>query len=84
MAVLSSPVLSTSVPAPTPVLKPPLVSVKSEYQPTAVLATPGGEVFQRVLPFRGGEVGIAAVRRRDNRLHIWQKPNADNPDQNVN
>jgi hypothetical protein len=40
MAVFSSPVFSISVPAPTPVLKLPVVTLLSENQPTAVLAAP--------------------------------------------
>jgi hypothetical protein len=39
-AVFSFPVFSTSVPAPTPVLKLPVVTLLSENQPTAVLAAP--------------------------------------------
>ena len=39
-AVLLDPELKRSVPAPTPVLKPPSVLLKSEYQPTAVFAEP--------------------------------------------
>jgi len=40
VAVFSSAVFSASVPAPTPVLKLAVVTVSSEDQPTAVLATP--------------------------------------------
>jgi hypothetical protein len=44
----------------------------------------GGKVQKRALPFRRVAAGVASIRWRDNCLRRGQKPNADNPDQNVN
>ena len=76
MAVLLFAVLNRSAPAPVAVLKLPSVLLQSEYQPTAVFADAGGEAKKGVLPFCRVEPGIAAVRRRNNRLRSWQKPEA--------
>jgi len=35
-------------------------------------------------PLSGVAGGVASVRRRTDRPRFWQKPNANNPDQNVN
>src|SRR4029453_13427002 len=50
MAVFESALLNRSVPAPTAVLKPPLVSLKSEYQPAAVLPAPVVRVLRALVP----------------------------------
>jgi hypothetical protein len=44
----------------------------------------GSKVQKRALPLRCVAAGVASIRWRDNRLRSGQKPNADNPDQNVN
>ena len=49
-AVLLSAVLSTSVPAPTPVLKLAAVSLKSEYQPSPVLPAPVVRFLRAFVP----------------------------------
>src|SRR5260370_37767987 len=43
-----------------------------------------GESLKGVLPRSSGEVGIAPGGWRADCLRSWQKPNADNPHQNVN
>ncbi len=67
-----SAVLKRSVPAPVAVLKLPSVLLKSENQPTAVFAAPVVRLKKGLGPFCSIEVGIAAVRRRDNPLRVWK------------
>jgi hypothetical protein len=74
-------VLLKSVPAPIPVLPSPVVLLKSAAEPLTVLLKPMVLLKRGFFPFCRGDVGIAAVGRRDNRLRVWQKPNADNSDQ---
>jgi hypothetical protein len=52
--------------------------VAKERKPTnCCVRSAGGEVFKRIGPFCRSEVGIAAIRRRDNCLHWLQKREAD-------
>ena len=60
--------VDTSVPAPTPVLKLPVVALKSEYQPTPVFAEPVVRLREGVLPFRCVEPGRASVWSAEGQL----------------
>ena len=77
-AVLLVPsVLRFSAAAPTAVFWEPVVLAVSANEPNAVFAKPVREAKKGVLSFCSVEVGIASVRRRDNRLRFWHKREAE-------
>ena len=54
-----------------------MVLLLSESEPNCRIEPTGGETKKSVLPFCRVAPRIAAVRRRDNRLRSWQKPEAE-------
>ena len=59
------------------------VSAKERLPANCCVSRTGGELEKGVGSFCRSEPGIAAVRRRDDRLRCRQKADANNPHQNV-
>ena len=82
-AVLPSAVFKRSAPAPAAVLKLPAAVLRANAT-NRWIRSAGGEALKGVLSFCRCEIGIASVWRRDHCLRSLEKPNAENPDHNVN
>ena len=76
-AVFSSAVLKRSAPAPVAVLKLPVCVAKERKPTNCCVRRAGGEAKKGLLPFCRGEVGIASIWRRDNRLCLGSGSRTD-------
>ena len=84
VAVFSSAVLARSVPAPDGRIELASGVAPERKETNRRIEATAGETKQSVLPFRGIATGVASIRCRTDRLRVWENPNADDPDQNVN
>src|SRR4029077_16137119 len=82
VAVFSSPLLSTSVPAPTAVLKLPVVRLMSENQPTAVLKPPVVRLKRAFCPSAVLPPGYAPSGARLTAVIVGKSPKQTNATRN--